>query len=270
MQAGFSANTSWRELLCAPPAAAHVLQLYDNDEFLVGAVAHFAAEGLKGGEAVLLSAAPEHAGRIRGAIVSAGVDVDSAARNGQLSLGDAHQQLALVMTGGSLDAGRFQSLCTGRLERLHAEERFSGVRWWGEVATTLLARGERAAGLAAEQLAGAAAKAFGATVFCSYPCDRYDASGYGEELKELCCVHSHVIPAEDYVRHRLAVNRAIAEVVGELKGSALQSLASWRGLTCSLPSSQALLFWLREAMPECFEAVLERARRHHAEDRDPS
>ena len=28
---------------------------------------------------------------------------------------------------------------------------------------------------------------------------------------DMCCKHSHVIPAEDYVRYRLAVNRAIAE-----------------------------------------------------------
>jgi len=266
MRESFSANTSWRELLCAPPAAAHVLQLYDNEDFLVGAVAHFAAEGLKNGEAVLLSSTPEHGARIRNAIESAGVDAAAAARNGQLSLGDVQEQLSLVMAGHSLDARRFRTLCTGPLERLRAEERFAGVRWWSEITTTLAGRDERGAGLAAERLADAAAKTHGATVFCSYPCDRYDARGYGEGLKELCCVHSHVIPAEDYVRHRLAVNRAVAEVVGELKGSVLQSLASWHGLTCSLPSSQALLFWLREAMPERFEAVLERARRYHSPD----
>jgi hypothetical protein len=262
MQQSFSANTSWRELLCAPPAAAHVLQLYDNDDFLVGAVAHFAAEGLKNGEAVLLSSAPAHGGRIRDAIASGGIDVDAAARNGQLVLRDVHEQLGRVMAGRSLDAGRFQAACNGALEAVRERGRFAGLRWWGEMTTTLIERGERDAGLAAERLADALAKTCNATVFCSYPCDRYDARGYGEELVELCCIHSHVIPAEDYVRHRLAVNRAIAEVVGELKGSVLQSLASWRGLSCSLPSSQALLFWLRDAMPERFEAVLERARRH--------
>jgi hypothetical protein len=62
------------------------------------------------------------------------------------------------------------------------------------------------------------------------------------------------------VRHRLAVNRAIAEVVGEIKGPLLQSLLSWKGLTCELPSSQALLFWIRESMPERLQDVLARAR----------
>jgi hypothetical protein len=56
------------------------------------------------------------------------------------------------------------------------------------------------------------------------------------------------------------VNHAIREVIGELRGSMLQSLSSWKGLACDLPSSQALLFWVREFMPEQFEAVLARAR----------
>lgn len=262
MQQILSANTSWRELLCAPPAAAHLLQLYDNDDFLASAVAHFAAEGLKNGEAVLLSSTPEHGGRIRRAIESAGVDVAASTRNGQLVLGDLQQQLSVFVAGHSLDERRFEAACSAALGALRAAGRFAGARWWGEMTTTLIGRGEREAGIAAERLADAVAKSQGATVFCSYPCDRYDASGYGEELTELCCIHSHVIPADDYVRHRLAVNRAVAEVVGELKGSVLQSLTSWHGLSCSLPSSQALLFWLREAMPERFEAVLERARQH--------
>ena len=39
-------------------------------------------------------------------------------------------------------------------------------------------------------------------------------------------------------------------------------LLSWKGLGCDLPSSQALLFWIREAMPEQFQAVLSRVKAH--------
>jgi hypothetical protein len=76
----------------------------------------------------------------------------------------------------------------------------------------------------------------------------------------MCCAHTHVIPAEDYVRHRLAVNRAIAEIIGEIEGPLLQSLLSWNGLSCDLPTSQALLFWVRETLPEQFPPVLARAK----------
>ena len=73
-----------------------------------------------------------------------------------------------------------------------------------------------------------------------------------------------MIPARDYVRHRLAVNRAVAEVVGEIRGPLLQSLLSWRDMRCDLPTSQALLFWLHDAVPDKFHSVLERARVYEA------
>jgi hypothetical protein len=82
----------------------------------------------------------------------------------------------------------------------------------------------------------------------------------------MCATHSHLIPADDYVQHRVAVNRAIAEVVGEIRGTLLQSLWSWQGPQCHLPSSQALLFWLRETLPEQFEAVLARARAYQTNE----
>lgn len=270
MQERPAANPSWRDLLCAPPRAAHVLQLYDSDHFLASAVAHFAAEGLKSGEAVLLSGTSEHLAALRARLESLGIDVPSALRNGQLCLGDVREQLSVLVPGAALDVRRFETAVNGALERARSDGRFAGVRCWGEMTNMLHQRGDHDAALAAERVADAAAKKQGATVFCSFLCDRYDARAYEHALRELCCVHSHVVPAEDYVRHRLAVNRAIGEVIGELKGSLLQSLASWRGLPCSLPSSQALLFWVRETMPERFEAVLERARAHHAREGNAS
>jgi hypothetical protein len=263
-----SGEQSWRELLASPARASHILQLYDGDEFLAAAVAHFAAEGLKRGDAVLLTPAREHAQAIRGALRALDVDAGSATRSGQLMLGDVDRALSAVVVNGVLEPERFNATAGAALELALGDPRFGGVRWWGEMTTTLWRRGLHAPGMEAERLADAAAKKYGATVFCSYQCDGYDAKGYDATLHELCGLHSHLIPAEDYAAHRLAVNQAIAEVVGELKGALLHSLAAWQGLGCHLPASQALLFWLRETMPERFDAVLERAR-HYAKDVSP-
>lgn len=258
-----SGEQSWRELLASPARASHILQLYDGDAFLAAAVAHFAAEGLKRGEAVLLTASRQHAADIRRALRALDADAGGAERNGQLVLGDVDEALSKVMANGALDAQRFDASAGAALEDALGDPRFGGVRWWGEMTTTLCRRGELAPGLQAERLADDTAKKYGATVFCSYQCDHYDASGYDATLTELCSIHSHVIPADDYAAQRIAVNRAIAEVVGEVKGALLHSLVSWKGPGCQLPSSQALLFWLRDTMPERFDAVLERAR-HYA------
>jgi hypothetical protein len=64
------------------------------------------------------------------------------------------------------------------------------------------------------------------------------------------------------------VNRAVADVIGEIKGPLLQSLRSWKGLACDVPTSQAVLFWIREAMPEHFDAVLSRTKTYQATEPD--
>ena len=215
---------------------------------------------------MLLTGTVPHLAAIERQLLSADVDTGAAERNGQLVLSDVEESLVHVVTDGRLEPARFGEVACGALEGVLADSRFAGVRWWGEMTSTLHHRhGNREAGLEAERLADAAAKKYGAKVFCSFLCDKFDAHGYDSTLKDLCCVHSHVIPASDYVRHRLAVNRAIAEVVGDIRGTLLQSLTSWKGLGCDLPSSQAMLFWLREALPEHFEAVLKRAKTYEAE-----
>jgi len=146
------------------------------------------------------------------------------------------------------------------LKKARAGGRFSGLRWWGEISNFLLQQGNPRAALALEDLGAVAARSHGASMLCSFLLDRFDPLGYDGILKDVCCRHSHVIPADDYVRYRLAVNRAIAEILGEIKGPLLQSLLSWNGPPCDLPSSQALLFWIRETLPDQFHPVLARVK----------
>ena len=258
---------SWREVLAAPAPASHILQLHDGREFLAAAVAHFAAAGLTRGEAVLLSGTGEHLRSIDRELAALDVDTQGLRHSGQLIATDIEVALEQIAPRGVLDRARFEALTYGTLERVRG--RWSGVRWWGEITSTLYQRGAREAGRLAEQLADTVAEKHGVTVFCSYLCDKYQAQSYDDVL-DMCCLHSHVIPAEDYVQHRLTVNRAIAEVVGDLRGSLLQSLTSWKAPECNLPSSQAALFWLRDTLPEKFEAVLERARSYQLEERRAS
>lgn len=264
MQNKLTINSSWQSVLDSPPHASHILQIYDSDEFLSSAVAHFAAAGLKADEAVLLTGTRAHLAGIERELRSLGADVAAARRNAQLVLSDVHESIVQVAPNGRLEPTRFDEVACGALDEALSDARFTGVRWWGEVTNTLYHGGEREAGLQAEKLGDAAARKYGATVFCSFLCDRFESRGYDDVLHELCCVHSHVIPAEDYVQHRLAVNRAIAEVVGDIHGTLLQSLTSWKGLGCELPTSQALLFWVRETLPDKFDAVLARARAYRA------
>ena len=259
MQKPQPSHSSWQELVASPRRPSHILQIYDSDEFLAAGVGLFAAEGLSRGEAVFLSGTAPHLGDLRRTLRSHGVDIDRAQAREQLVLSSVEDTMAALMVDDMPDAERFRAFgdVLGRASR---DPRFSGVRCWGEMSHVLYQRGDTQAALGAERLAYESTLPHGAVLFCSYLLDRFDARAYDGALHEVCACHSHVIPAEDYVRHRMAVNRAIAEVVGEIKGATLQSLLSWKGLGCELPSSQAVLFWLRDALPDRFQDVLSRAR----------
>lgn len=262
MQESKTRHASWQELLASPVPASHIVQFCDSDDFLASAVALFGGEGLRAGEAVVLTGTEAHQRAVRRALVSNGLDPQAAVRSGQLILLDAHQAVAAVLDDGRLDCARLEASAGETLAKLGGDARFAGVRWWGEISNVMRAHGNTRDALAAEDVADRVGKRHRVRLFCSYHLDRFDPAGY-DSLSDLCARHTHVIPADDYVRHRIAVNRAVAEVIGEIRGPLLQSLLSWQGPGCELPSSQALLFWLREAMPEDFPAVLARAREHH-------
>jgi hypothetical protein len=245
-------------LLLSPRPASHILQVCDNVDFLASCVALFAAEGLQRGEAVILTGTEEHLRAVQHAFAVKNVDYEAAVRRGQLCANGVQGCVETVLSGGMPDGAAYDAMVGAMLARARAGH--PAVRWWGESGSFLYLQGHAKAAVALEELGAAAARKYGATILCSLFCDRFDPSGYDGVLRDMCCAHTHVIPAEDYVRHRLAVNRAIAEIVGEIKGPLLQSLLSWKGLSCDLPSSQALLFWVRETLPEQFQPVLARAK----------
>jgi hypothetical protein len=258
-----TAHSSWQELVASPRRPSHLLQIYDSDAFLASGVGLFAAEGLSRGEAVRLTGTRAHLRDVQAVLSAHGVAVDAALASGQLISADVDQALGAIMVDGMPDAGRFRACLGDAFAAAGDDARLNGVRWWGEMSPVLQRAGNLRAALRAEELAGEAAAAHDCVVFCSYLVDRFDAHAYDGMLHEVCACHSHVIPAEDYVSHRQAVNRAIADVIGDIKGAMLQSLLSWQGLGCELPSSQALLFWLRDTAPERFHEVLSRARSYH-------
>jgi hypothetical protein len=253
-------HASWQELLASPAAASHILQIHDNDAFAESGVALFAAEGLRRGEAVVLTGTEARLRAVRRELLAKDLDYEAALVRGQLSTYDVRRSVEAVLVGGMPDAARFEALAGAALEKARAGGRFTGLRWWGESPCFLHQQGNTRAALALEELGAGAARKHGAVILCSLLIDRFDPHGYDGILMDMCCKHSHVIPAEDYVRYRLAVNRAIAEILGEIRGPLLQSLLSWKGLACDLPSSQALLFWIRETLPDQFHSVLARVK----------
>jgi hypothetical protein len=255
-----SPATSWRKLLSEPGENGHIVQLYQDDDFYGEAISHFAAEGLARGESIILVATEEHWRNISHRMTGKGFDLDALFRQGQLTLLDADTTLPRFMAGNLPDGNIFKPLAQQTIAKARAGGKFPRVRWWGEMVNCLYVEGNARGSNRLEEFFDEVAHEESIAIFCSFLMDKFDPKIYDEVFGNVCRTHSHVIPADDYVRHRLTVNQAIADVIGDIRGSLLQSLMSWQGTPSTMPSSQALLMWLKGHMPEQFEAVLARAR----------
>ena len=255
-----SSATSWRKLLADPGENGHIVQLYQDDAFYGEAVSHFAAEGLARGESIILVATEPHWKNISARLRGKGFNLEELFGQGQLTLLDADATLPKFMSGDKPDAGIFKPLARQAIAKARAGGKYPRVRWWGEMVNVLYVNGNPDGSNYLEELFDEVASEENIAIFCSFLMDKFDPKIYDEAFGQVCCTHSHVIPADDYAQHRVIVNRAVADVIGDIGGPLLQSLASWQYQRALMPSSQSTLLWVREMMPERFASVLARAR----------
>ena len=92
---GAGDNEPWCGILDNASPRDHIVQLYQDQQFLNRAVCRFAAAALANGEGVILVPTIAHWDAFRPRIESEGVDVDAAVRRGQLSIVDANDLLPI-------------------------------------------------------------------------------------------------------------------------------------------------------------------------------
>jgi hypothetical protein len=192
--------------------------------------------------------------------MSRGFDVAALSRRHQLTVLKADLTLPRFMAGNMPDAKTFKGLAEQTIDKARAGGKFARVRWWGEMVNMLYVDGNKRGSHRLEQLFDEVAHEQSIAIFCSFLMDKYDPRIYEEDFGNVCCTHSHVISAQSDVSHKEAVNRAIKEVIGEIKGPLFRSLAMWNGMPCVMPSAQALLLWIKETLPMHFGEVTARAR----------
>jgi len=76
----------WSGLLASAGPRDHIVQLYQDQEFLNRAVCRFAAGAIRNGEGVILVPTPAHWDAFRPRLEAEGVDVKAAQNRGQLTV----------------------------------------------------------------------------------------------------------------------------------------------------------------------------------------
>jgi MEDS: MEthanogen/methylotroph, DcmR Sensory domain len=255
----------WHGLLTDAAPRDHIVQLYQDQDFLNRAVCRFAAAALANGEGLILVPTLAHWNAFRPRLEAEGVDVKAVQGRGQLTVVDANELLPRFMREAMPDAPVFLGLAADVIARARGAGRYPKVRWWGEMVNVLWERGDIAASMNLEDLFDQLAHGHDIAIFCSFLMDNFKGEVHTRMLPRLGENHSHLIPVEDYARLERAVADALRETVGPDEALVLEGqLLSRYPAPFHMPRPQALLLALRQVLPLVADAVLQRSRTLYA------
>lgn len=251
----------WDRVVADAAPSDHIVQLYQDQEFLNRAVCRFAGAAIANGEGLILVPTLTHWDAFRPRLEAEGVDVEAARKRGQLTVVDADEFLPHFMRDGMPDSPIFLGLAADVIGKARAGGRYQTMRWWGEMVNVLWERGDVGASMKLEDLFDQLGKEQDVALFCSFLMDNFNGEVQTRMLPRLGTNHSHLIPVEHYARLEQAVAEALRERVGDQEASSLEGklLSDYRQ-PFNMPRAQALLLALRKVVPTVADSVLQRSR----------
>jgi signal transduction histidine kinase len=237
-------------------AHRHLVQFYEDDEYLCAAVADFLGAGMARGQAGLVIATPPHRERTLEALAGRGVDTETLLASGELTMLDARGFLDTLMVDGRPDADAFRDQVGKVVASCERGSKGAGVRAYGEMVDLLAKDGDLEATIRVEELWNDLAAEHSFTLLCGYRIGHFSRAVDAAHFRDICDRHHHVIPTERY---------AAADGEGRLREiSALQQRAV--ALETELEARRDLERQLRAALVEQEGLLLrERAARTEAE-----
>ncbi len=252
---------TWDRVVTNAAPGDHIVQLYQDQDFLSCAVCRFVGAGLANGESIMLFPTLTHWNDFRPRLEAEGVDVHAAQGRGQLTVVDANELLPRFMRDAMPDPTVFRGVFGDIFRQARARGSYHKVRAWGELVDVLWERGDVAASMNLEDLFDQLNKKIGIAMFCSFLMDNFNGDVHAHMLPRLGTNHSHLIPVEDYARLKRAVADALRETVGADEARVLESrLLSQYRPPYNMPRAQALLLALRQILPTVADPVLQRSR----------
>jgi len=173
--------------------AAHILQVFGDDQRLVAAVTRFIREGIESGATCVAIATPEHRKQIEAGLRLAGFDPSTLAAQYRYICIDAATMLSTFSVEGRPDRARFHKNL-GLLVR-QAASRGQPVRIFGEMANGFANGAHVAGAFQLEELWNELSRQHTFTLFCAYPHSHLTDEPRNERL--LRALHSHSLPADD-------------------------------------------------------------------------
>ena len=111
------ADEPWHHVVAEAAPCDHIVQLYQDEDFLSRAVCRFAGAALSNGEGIILVPTLPHWNAIRPRLEAEGVDVEEAQTRGQLTVVDSDDFLPRFMKGAMPRFDRFSRPCGRRYRK---------------------------------------------------------------------------------------------------------------------------------------------------------
>jgi PAS domain S-box-containing protein len=232
--------------------AAHLVQFYETDAFLIDVVARFAASAVGGGDPLVVIATAVHREALDRQLQSRGVALSVASEQGVYVALDAEETLERLMVDGRPDPAQFDALIGSVVRQIGGNE--ARVHAFSEMVAVLWARGERDAAVELERLWNELAGQVSRCSFCAYPIAAFAAEADTPEFQHIC-QHGQVHPTERHaVLDPVARSRNVAEL--QQRAHALEQLdAERRRAENSLAERDALLRALVTASPAAMVVI---------------
>jgi hypothetical protein len=176
---------------CAACGHEHLVEFYENEQFLVDSVTDYVAAGLRRDGAVIVVATPEHRAAFADAIDDAGVDLATARHERRYLAIDAAEMLETFMVAGAPDPDRFRAAVIPLLESVAA--RGLDVRVYGEMVALLWVAGDITSTIALEDLWNTLAVTHAFSLLCGYPISAFDVQSQ-TSFEHICGRHTRQTP----------------------------------------------------------------------------
>lgn len=182
----------------AIPQHSHVVQFYEDDQFLVESIGRFLGPALASGEAAVLAATPEHCAQVVDELERRGVDAVGATHDGRFVRLDAAEMLERFLIEGWPDETKFREVVGGLLEKTRERAGHGRVTVYGEMVALLWTAGRREAAIQLEQYWNRLADTQSFELLCGYPMGAFEREEDREMFFSVCGAHSDVTPTEGF------------------------------------------------------------------------
>jgi hypothetical protein len=201
-----NADIFWGEI--AP--TDHVLQVYDNDDIFLDALAGFIGGGINSGDCVVLIATSRHLGSIQQRLIDYGISVQTLIEDDRFIPLDAETTLSKFMRDGWPDEQLFNETVTQLFEKAECKGRH--IRAFGEMVAILWEKGYHGATVQLEHLWNNFREKNNFTLFCAYPKAGFTGNIH-ESIKTICNCHTKMIDGTERQLTEVLYSEALSTAV---------------------------------------------------------